>query len=130
MKKIINKIINLYLKITQPEIRIWSHLFSLLGWSLLFTTIILFILSDLDFTTAISISVLISIYFNYLICSIPLIIIFLVENIIFCKFQTPWFFIFENPVYKILWGIGNITSTIYFIITIICLLNHKLNSIC
>ncbi len=120
MKKIINKITNFYLKITQPEIRIWSHLFSLLGWSILIWIIIGLPLIEYPYDIFFIIYVVICL--NYLIIGIPLLIIISIENIILRKFQTPWIFIFKITAYKIFWTIGNIINIILTSITILSFL--------
>ncbi len=112
MKKIKDRISNFYNKLIKTKEHIWSHCLALTGWILLLLLIIA--IKD-DFIILACMYILIYSILFYT----PFIIIFLIESIFFRNCKIPINFLYNNPIYHLIWLVGIICSLIPIYIIII-----------
>ena len=112
MIKIKQKLNNLYQKLCAAKVHLWSHCLALTGLILLFLIIVS--IKD-DFVILACMYILIYSILFYT----PFIITFLIETIFFRNHKIPDNFLFNNPIYHLIWLVGIIGSLIPIYIIII-----------
>ena len=112
MASIKQKLNNLYQKLCATKVHLWSHCLALTGLILLFLIIVS--IKD-DFVILACMYILIYSILFYT----PFIITFLIETIFFRNHKIPDNFLFNNPIYHLIWLVGIIGSLIPIYIIII-----------
>ena len=108
------KLNNLYKKLCATKVHLWSHCLALAGLILL---LLIIVSAKEGFVMFICIFMYILIFSLYL--YIPFIITFLIETIFFRNHKIPDNFLFNNPIYHLIWLVGIIGSLIPIYIIII-----------
>ena len=105
MKEIIK---NLYQKLQNTKVHLWSHIMALIGWVYIY--LIVFMTQVNDNMIIFAFFILITEITSYL--AIPSIILVFIETIFFKKYKVKWAFLTKNPFYNIFWLIGKISFVI------------------
>ena len=106
---------NLYQKLQNTKVHLWSHIMALIGWVYFIFSFLITNCFDESWPLFFGMGILIVTYYILF----PSLIFILIEHHFFKKFKIKWFFLIKDPFYNTLWLIGLIILFICIIITLI-----------
>ncbi len=110
MKKIKDRISNFYNKLIKTKEKIWSHCLALFGLCVFLLTTLLIIIDGS--TELIILGIYISTYLSIFISGCLILSILVLKKILTRDFNIKSNFILKNPIYNMIWILGQILTII------------------
>jgi len=99
---------NLYQKLQNTKVHLWSHIMALVGWIYIYFPIYIGNYSKENFFVFAWLGLCFVTGYIFL----PIFIFALIEHTFLKKFKIKWTFLIKNPFYNLLWLIGLLSTLI------------------